>query len=117
MNLDGKGWACMYTCVCMYLRGQRVTSDVFLSNSAPYLLRQDLSLSLELTNSTRLSGQQRSGMSCPSKPSPDAELTHTVLSSHSAELTGNGSVPYLLLECWPWSTGSSVCTANHLPSP
>lgn len=50
-------FVCVHMCACAR-EGQRSTSDVFLSRSAPYcLLRQGLSLKLDITDSARLADQ------------------------------------------------------------
>lgn len=54
-----------YGCSCVHIcRDQRFTSDVFLSCSPPYVLRQGLSLNLERKDSTRLPHQQTQRPSC-----------------------------------------------------
>lgn len=51
---------CALTRACMYLWGSEVS--VFLSHYPPDFLRLGLSLSLQLTKSTKLAGQQVSGI-------------------------------------------------------
>lgn len=66
---------CMYVCICCVgvysgvrghirmhflvhvYRGQSLTLNVSLDDSLPYLLRQDISLNMELLYSVRLAGQ------------------------------------------------------------
>lgn len=49
---------CVYVAVCVYLfASQRSMSAVFFSNCPPKVLRQDLSLNLELTSFVDLAGQ------------------------------------------------------------
>lgn len=63
---------CVCMCTHMFVHGgmcalyaqgdKRLMLDVFLNCSSPYLLRQGLSLSLELDNSARLAGQRAPGI-------------------------------------------------------
>ena len=51
-----------YTCVCMY--GPEKTLNAFLCCSLPYVLRQNLSLNLDLSDLARLDNQQALESSC-----------------------------------------------------
>lgn len=49
--------------------------EIFLGSSLPYFKKHSLSLSLELTGSARLAGQQVPRILCTTSPS--VEVTHT----------------------------------------
>ena len=64
----------MYVHVCA-CGGQRLMLEIFLSSSLLYFMKHSLSLSLELTGSARLAGQQVPRILCTTSPS--VEVTHT----------------------------------------
>lgn len=62
---------CRYVCICVLVcRDHRLASGVFLNHSLLYVLRQAISLIVELKNEARLLGQKASGIPFLNFPSP-----------------------------------------------
>lgn len=64
----------VHVCVCA-CGGQKLMLEIFLCSSLPYFMKQYLSLSLELTGSARLAGQQVPRILWTTSPS--VEVTDT----------------------------------------